>query len=65
MMELVVHLDDLAVDAWACRRPRPVVATDAVIGILATLAAQAGTAPCLSSVRSPGRNRAPATIAAF
>jgi uncharacterized protein (TIGR03083 family) len=64
MMELVVHLDDLAVSAGVPTPDLPVPATDAVIGILSTLAARRHGA--MPVVRALTRDeRAPATIAAF
>jgi uncharacterized protein (TIGR03083 family) len=64
MMELVVHLDDLAVSVGVPTPDVPVPATDAVIGILATLAARKHGA--MPIVRALTRNeRAQASIAAF
>ena len=64
MMELVVHIDDLAVSAGIPTPELPIPATDAVIGILATLAARRqGTVPVLRALTRA--ERAPATITAF
>jgi uncharacterized protein (TIGR03083 family) len=64
MMELVVHLDDLAVSVGVPTPGLPVAATDTVIGILATLAARRhGPAPVYRALTRA--ERAPATIAAF
>lgn len=64
MMELVVHLDDLAVSVGVPTPALPVAATDAVIGILATLAARRhGPVPVFRALTRA--ERAPATIAAF
>lgn len=64
MMELVVHVDDLAVSVGVPTPELPVAATDTVIGILATLAARRHGA--VAVYRALTRTeRAPATIAAF
>lgn len=64
MMELVVHLDDLAVSAGVPTPELPVAATDMVIAILATLAARRhGPVPVYRALTRA--ERAPATIAAF
>lgn len=64
MMELVVHLDDLAVSVGIPTPALPAPATDAVVGILATLAARRhGSVPVLRALTRA--ERAPATIAAF
>jgi hypothetical protein len=64
MMELVIHIDDLAVSAGVPTPELPNPATDAVIGILATLAARRhGTVPVLRALTRA--ERAPATITAF
>jgi uncharacterized protein (TIGR03083 family) len=64
MMELVVHIDDLAVSAGMETPALPTDATDTVIGILATLAARRHGA--VAVLRALTRvERAPATITAF
>jgi uncharacterized protein (TIGR03083 family) len=64
MMELVVHLDDLAVSVGVPTPELPAPATDAVVGLLATLAARRhGSVPVLRTLTRA--ERAPATIAAF
>ncbi|MEY9846473.1 uncharacterized protein (TIGR03083 family) [Streptacidiphilus sp. BW17] len=63
-MELVVHLDDLAVSVGVPTPELPAPATDAVVGLLATLAARRhGSVPVLRALTRA--ERAPATIAAF
>jgi uncharacterized protein (TIGR03083 family) len=64
MVELVVHLDDLAVSVGVPTPEVPAAATDAVIGVLAMLAARRhGPVPLLRA--RTRAERAPATIAAF
>jgi uncharacterized protein (TIGR03083 family) len=64
MMELVVHLDDLAVSVRVPTPELPAPATDPVVGLLATLAARRhGSVPVLRALTRA--ERAPATIAAF
>lgn len=64
MMELVVHLDDLAVSVGVPTPEVPVPATDTVIGILSTLAARRhGAMPIVRALTRV--ERAPATIAAL
>lgn len=64
MMELIVHLDDLAVSVGVPTPGLPVAATDAVIGVLAQLAARRhGPAAVYRALTRA--ERAPATTAAF
>ncbi|MDX3106922.1 hypothetical protein [Nonomuraea angiospora] len=64
MMELAVHIDDLAVSAGMETPALPTDATDTVVGILATLAARRRGA--VAVLRALTRvERAPATITAF
>ncbi|WP_042389543.1 maleylpyruvate isomerase family mycothiol-dependent enzyme [Streptacidiphilus melanogenes] len=64
MMELVVHLDDLAVSVGVPTPELPVAATDAVVSLLATLAARRrGSVPVLRALTRA--ERAPTTITAF
>ncbi|WP_236045752.1 maleylpyruvate isomerase N-terminal domain-containing protein [Streptacidiphilus fuscans] len=64
MMELVVHLDDLAVSVGMPTPELPAAATDAVVALLATLAARRhGAVPVLRALTRA--ERAPDTIAAF
>lgn len=64
MMELVVHLDDLAVSIGLPTPEVPVVATDAVIGLLAALSARRhGSVPLIRALTRA--ERAQGSIAAF
>lgn len=64
MMELVVHLDDLAISIRADTPALPAAATDTVIQLLATLAARRRGPGSL--IRALTRTeRAPASITAF
>lgn len=64
LMELVVHLDDLAVSVGVPTPGLPAPATDVVISLLATLAARRhGSVPVLRALTRA--ERAPVTIAAF
>ena len=64
MMELVVHLDDLAVSVEVPTPEVPAAATDAVIGLLAAVAARRHGP--VSVIRALTRaERAPGSIAAF
>lgn len=64
MMELVVHVDDLAVSVGLSTPELPVEATDAVVSVLSALAARRHGA--IAVIRALARTeRAPATIAAF
>ncbi|WP_042414815.1 maleylpyruvate isomerase family mycothiol-dependent enzyme [Streptacidiphilus anmyonensis] len=64
LMELVVHLDDLAVSVGVPTPELPAAATDAVVRLLATLAARRhGSVPVLRALTRA--ERAPDSIAAF
>lgn len=63
-MELVVHLDDLAVRVGVPTPEVPAAATDAVIGLLAALAARRhGAVPVIRALTRA--ERAPESIAGF
>jgi Mycothiol maleylpyruvate isomerase N-terminal domain len=64
MLEIVIHVDDLAVSVGVPPPPLPEQATEAVIGLLTRLSARRhGTAAVLRALSRA--ERAPATIAAF
>ncbi|HEX6524857.1 MAG TPA: maleylpyruvate isomerase N-terminal domain-containing protein [Streptosporangiaceae bacterium] len=64
LLEIVIHLDDLAVSVDCTPPPLPPEATDTVIGLLARLATRRhGTAAVLRALSR--KERAPATISAF
>jgi hypothetical protein len=64
LLEIVIHIDDLAVSVDAVPPPLPEQATDTVLALLARLAARRhGPAAVLRALSR--QERAPATIAAF
>jgi Mycothiol maleylpyruvate isomerase N-terminal domain len=64
LLEIVIHIDDLAVSVDAPPPPLPEQATDTVLALLARLAARRhGAAAVLRALSR--QERAPATIAAF
>ena len=64
LLEIVIHIDDLAVSVDVPPPPLPEPATDAVIGLLTRLSTRRhGTAAVLRALSRT--ERAPATIAAF
>jgi hypothetical protein len=64
MLEIVIHIDDLAVSVQVKPPPLPDEATATVLALLTSLAARRhGTAAVLRALSR--QERAPATIAAF
>jgi hypothetical protein len=64
VLELVVHVDDLAVSLTVATPPLPAAATDATIQLLARLAAwRHGPMPVVRALAR--QERAPASVAAL